>query len=421
MPISIANRGAPRSWLLAATLAALPLFAQAEPLPLAQALTRALRADPTQLAFAARQDAARAAERQAGRKPNPTLGLEVEDFAGSGAYGLVDRTQATVSYQQIEERGGKRQARAAVARGDAAVAQARRAVAVLDLLHEVELAWIEAATAESRTRVAQERLALAERTAAEVGRRVQAARDPLFAGARAQAQLAEARLALDQAKAEAEAARRRLSAYWDGGGDFEIDPRWIEDLAPATALAPAPAPVDLAVGEAERAAAEARIALEKAKTAQDPTWRAGVRYLNDGGDVAFVVGGSIPLTRHDTNKDAVARARAERTAAEADLAAARTLAERRIARLQTGLAIRAGEARRLEAEILPAQAKTVDLVRDGFNRGGFSYLDVIEAQKALIDTKTRRLAVLAAFQRERAELARLTGEHAALIPSETAR
>jgi cobalt-zinc-cadmium efflux system outer membrane protein len=421
MPIPIANRGAPRSWLLAATFAALPLLAHAEPLPLSQALTRALRADPTRLAFTARQDAARAAERQASRKPNPTLGLEVEDFAGTGAYGLIDRTQATVSYQQIEERGGKRQARAAVARGEAAVAKARREVAVLDLLHEVELAWIEAAAAESRTRVAQERLGLAERTATEVGRRVRAARDPLFAGARAQAQLAEARLALDQAKAEAEAARRRLSAYWDGGGDFEIDPRWIEDLAPADGLAAAPAPVDLAVGEAERAAAEARIALEKAKAVQDPTWRAGVRYLNDGGDVAFVVGGSIPLARHDTNQDAVVRARAERTAAEADLAATRTLAERHIARLQASLAIRASEARRLEAEILPAQAQTVDLVRDGFNRGGFSYLDVIEAQKALIDTKTRRLAVLAAFQRDHAELARLTGEHAALIPSETAR
>jgi len=421
MSIPIANRGAPRSWLLAATLAALPLFAHAEPLPLAQALARAVRADPTQLAFTARQDAAGATERQASRKPNPTLGLEVEDFAGSGAYGLVDQTQATVSYQQVEERGGKRQARAAVARGEAAVAQARRKVAVLDLLHEVELAWIEAVAAESRTRVAQERLALAERTATEVGRRVRAARDPLFAGARAQAQLAEARLALDQARAEAEAARERLSAYWDGGGDFEIDPRWIEDLAPADALAAAPAPVDLAVGEAERAAAEARIALEKANAVQDPTWRAGVRYLNDGGDVALVVGGSIPLPRHDTNQDAVARARAERTVAEADLVAARTLAERHIARLQTSLAIRAGEARRLEAEILPAQAKTVDLVRDGFNRGGFSYLDVIEAQKALIETKTRRLAALVAFQRDRAELARLTGEHAALIPSEIAR
>ena len=99
MPIPIANRGAPRCWLLAATLAAaLPFVAHAEPLPLAQALTRAVKADPTQLAFVARQDAARAVERQAGRKPNPTVGLEVEDFAGTGAYGLVDRTQACLLY-----------------------------------------------------------------------------------------------------------------------------------------------------------------------------------------------------------------------------------------------------------------------------------------------------------------------------------
>ena len=35
--------------------------------------------------------------------------------------------------------------------------------------------------------------------------------------------------------------------------------------------------------------------------------------------MAFLVGGSIPLARYDTNRGAIERAQAERTAADADL------------------------------------------------------------------------------------------------------
>ncbi|HQR90145.1 MAG TPA: TolC family protein [Caulobacter sp.] len=155
---------------------------------------------------------------------------------------------------------------------------------------------------------------------------------------------------------------------------------------------------------------------------QDPTWRAGLRYLNEGRDMAVVVGGSIPLARYDTNRGAIERALAERTAADADLLSGKVVRERQIARLQADLAARASEARRIEAEVLPAAERTVALVREGFNRGGFSYLDVIEAQKVLIDARSRRLDALKAYHTHRAQLARLTGRHAALIPaSETVR
>lgn len=147
-----------------------------------------------------------------------------------------------------------------------------------------------------------------------------------------------------------------------------------------------------------------------------------MRYLNDGGDVAAVIGGSIPLGRYDTNKAGIEQARAAQTAADLDLIGAKTVFERKIAAIQASLAQKAGEARRIETEIVPANARTVALVRDGFNRGGFSYLDVIEAQKALIDARARRLAVLKSFQIDRAQLNRLTGAFASLVPaSETTR
>lgn len=406
-----------RPWLLATALAlATPLSASAEPLGLSDALSRAAKADPARPALAARLQAAEAGVRQAAVRPNPVIGVEVEDLAGSGSYSLVDRAQATLYYQQSQERGGKRAARTALARGDIALVRLRDDVRMLDLLHEVEVAWIEAVAAEAEARLAADRLALAERARSEVSRRVKVARDPLFAGARADAQAAEAAIALSQAKARAANARHALSAYW-GGGEVEIDPSSLEDLSVADRVAAPASPVDLALLEAQRGVAAAKVRVEESKAVQDPTWRAGLRYLNDGGDVAAIVGGSIPLGRYDTNRGAIDQARATQTAADLDLMSAQAVLERKIAALQASLAQKAGEARGLAGEIVPANARTVDLVRDGFNRGGFSYLDVLDAQKALIEARSRRLAVLKSFQLDRAQLDRLTGAFASLVPA----
>jgi cobalt-zinc-cadmium efflux system outer membrane protein len=417
-----------RSWLLASALAvalplaASPLAARAQSLALNQALARAAQADPNRPAVEARLRAADAGARQAGVRANPVVGVELEDLTGTGPYSLIDRAQATVYYQQSLERGGKREARTALARTEVDLVRLRHQTKVLDLLEEVELAWVEALAAEARVRLARTRLDIAERARGEVDRRVKAARDPLFAGARADAQVAEARIALSQAQMTADTARRTLAGYWNGGVDFDIDPAALEDTSAALDVAGEPSSVDLALLDAERQTATAKVRLEETKAVQDPTWRAGLRYLNDGRDMAVVVGGSIPLARYDTNRGAIERAQAERTAADADLLSGKVLRERRIARVQADLAARVSEAARIQAEVLPAAERTVALVREGFNRGGFSYLDVIEAQKALIDARSRRLDALKAFHTDRALLARLTGRHAALIPaSETVR
>ena len=411
-----------RPWLLATALAlATPVLAHATPLTLPEALSRAAKADPARPALASRLTAAEAGARQAAVRPNPVVGIEVEDLAGTGSYSLVDRAQATLYYQQSQERGGKRAARTALARSDIALTRLRDDVRVLDLFHEVELAWIDAVAAEAEARLAADRLAIAQRAQGEVNRRVKAARDPLFAGARADAQVAEARIALAQAQTQAANARRAVAAFW-GGGDVEIDPAVLEDLSAANQVAGPASETDLALLDAQRGVAAAKVRVEESKAVQDPTWRAGLRYLNEGGDVAAVVGGSIPLGRHDTNKGAIEQARAARTAADLDLVGAKAVFERKIAGVQATLAQKASEARRIQAEVVPANARTVDLVREGFNRGGFSYLDVIEAQKALTDARAHRLAVLKSFQIDRAQLDRLTGAHASLIPaSETAR
>ncbi|MES2343014.1 MAG: TolC family protein [Pseudomonadota bacterium] len=422
MPIpSDARPRAPSRHLLAAgavLFAAIGLGAAAEPLTLPEALTRAATHDPARPAIAARVQAAEASLRQAEVRPNPSLGVDLENFAGSGDHSLLDRSEATISYQQTWERGGKREARSGVAQAELSLARARAKVRALDLLAEAQAAWVEALAAQAMIGIAEGQLAAAERLAQEVDRRVRAARDPLFAGERARTAVAQGRIARDQAIEGARQARAALAAFWGGTPDFELDPRQLE----LTAFAP-PGPLtetpDFAVLIAQRDAAASRIRLEQSRAVQDPTWRAGVRHFGEGNEVAVIVGGSIPLGRHDTNRGNIERAQAERTAAEADIAAAHVLSEREAARLTARRAAMLVELRRIDAEVLPGAGRAVAMVRDGFNRGGgaFTYLELADAQRAVIEAKARRIELLKTIHLDGVRLDRLTGRHAALIAS----
>lgn len=413
-----------RAWLAPATLAVAlawaPLSAAQTPPPLSlpDALARAAAADPSRPVLDARVAAAQAAVRQAGVRPNPSLGVELENFTGTGAYSLLNRTEATASYQQTIERGGKREARSGLARAQLDAARLRGTVRALDFLRDVQVAYAEALAAEADLLVAEARLVSAHSAQADIDRRVKSARDPLFAGSRAETSTAQAEIARDEARAAAAASRAALAAHW-GGGELALDLRTFFEVT-AAATTPLGAVPDLQLLAAERDAAIATVRIEQARAVSDPTFKAGVRYLGQNDDVAFVVGGTLPLRRYDNNRAGIERAQAERTAAEVEIEATRLARERQIARLTARLAASARESERIRAEVIPSAIRTVEQVRAGFNRGGFQYLDVTEAEKALYDARARRVQVLRQHHLDQAALDRLTGHHVGLIP-QTAR
>tara|TARA_R110001606_G_scaffold71247_2_gene163089 strand:- start:38411 stop:39682 length:1272 start_codon:yes stop_codon:yes gene_type:complete len=388
-------------------------------LSLERALARAAEVDPALPGGEARARAGDAAVRQADVRPNPTLGLMVENLPTLGGGNIIDRTETTLSYEQRFERGGDRPARVALARGEATVVQAEDAIRRLDRLEQVQRAWADALAAQAELEIARERLDLAERFQTEVQRRVNMARDPLFAGARAEAELAQAQIDFDQAGIQARLARATLGRFWIGAPDFSLDPVDFEDTSAAREVAGPVSEIDLAVLSAQRDVSRARVRVEQARATPDATVSVGIRHFWEGQDLGLVVGGSIPLGRYDRNEGAIARARFEGVAAEADMAALRQEGEREIARLQVLLASRALEARRIAEETLPQAERAVTLVRQGFARGGFTYNDVISAQTALLATRARRVAVLKQFHIDRARLDRLTGAHADLLGLET--
>lgn len=402
--------------------AALPLLfytqaASAEDLTLSDALARVASGDPVVAANAAQLQAANAAIAQADVRPRDVIGVDVEDFAGTGPYSPIDRSQTTAWYERTWERGGKREARIGAARSGVGVTSARARLRMLDLLAQVQAAWVEALAAEAAVPIAEQRLAEAGRVEAEVRRRVAAALDPLFAAERAKTAVAQARIANDQAHAAARIARANLAAWWGGTADYQLD------TAPFTILAAAPAAEgdlpDLALLDAESTAADARVRLAETGNVGDPTARVGVRHFGQDNEVALVVGGSIPLGNRSANRGNVERARADAQAAEAEIAVARVERRREIDRLAAERAALATEIVRLDREVLPGAERAVVMVRDGFRRAGtaFTFLEVSQASQAVIELRSRRIDLLRRFHLAGARLDRLTGRHLPLIAS----
>jgi outer membrane protein, heavy metal efflux system len=386
--------------------------AHTRPLTLEDALSRALAADFAVPAAKARIRGAEAGVRQANRPLNPSVGVEVENFAGSGAHGGFKRAETTFFLQQTIEMGGKRAARTDVARSELDATRARGAVRVLDLLKDVEVAWIEVVAATAQARVAEDRLAISLQLQSEIARRGQAGRDPLFTQSRADAQAALEQIAVDQARAVARIARANLAAYWRGTPDFEVDVDTFENAAAAFAAKVLNA--EVAVLEAESGVAAARVGLERSRASQDPTVRLGVRHFNETHDAALIAGFSIPLPIFDNNQGNIEKAEAERRAAELDLASARRALRRETTRLEARLAANSTEARRIQSEVIPQAERAVRLIREGLERGAFSYIEFADAQRTLNDARVRRIEVLKSFHLENATLSRLTGRHARL-------
>ncbi len=374
------------------------------------ALINALGDDPNIAAADAASRAADAGVRQAGRWNNPTIEVQRENFEGSGLYTGAERAETTYSLSQPFELGGDRGARRSIAQRDRDIAQIGAALQRLDVAEEVEHAFIDAQAAEASRIVAEERLVVARELADAVNRRVQAARDPFMAGSRAQARLAEAEIEAEAARRGAISARQRLASYWLGSGGFQVELASFEEVS---AEAPtAVASLDLALADAEARRAAAQVGLERARSIPDVDLQLGYRDFEETGETALVAGFSMPLQLWDRNTDNIARARADRDrAAHQRDARARAIA-REAALLASQIETARLEVQGLDTRVLPSSEEALRFARDGYVRGAFAYIDVLEAQRALADARLRRIESLRSYHRALASLARLTGVHA---------
>lgn len=382
---------------------------QSEIIPLAQAVQLAVEADLRPELANAEVRAARTERAIAALRPADTVSLEIEDFPGTGLASEVDSLQVTASFSRVWERGGKREAREALARRGVEVAETRLAAAEFEIREEVETLYAEAALAEGRLALACDQIALSRELEAVIQRRVEAARDPLLAGARATSDRLRAEAEARRHAAQAANLRDALGAYWLAKDDFRIDPDFLEAKVTPRAFDIA----DISSPELDRLSKEqlqsaAQIELERAQAIPDITWNVGVRKFGLEEDAAVIAGASIPLGTGGRSEAAVARARADQLRIEVEREALRQELIRRATGYRRAALSALDQIEEIDTVLLPAANEAVALARDGYARGAFSYLDIISAQSAVDDLREERLTQLRTYVLNDAALARLS-------------
>lgn len=401
-------------WPLRAALACvasgtLCASAFAQTAPPFQALLKQAQASAPRLSLgAAETRAAEGMAVQAATRPNPTLGLMVENAAGSGPYKDFDSAETTLSIEQPLELGGKRAARTSAAQADLAAARARDSLGQVDFARDLAHAYANAEAAQRRLAIAREGVDLAQADARAARLLVDNGKEAQVRAVQAEAGLASTRAELGAVQAETETALARLSALTGSSDTYAAVAGGLLDAAAAPSSSePAFSPA-IAAARAERDAAERRIAVERSRRTPDLAVSFGVRRLRDEDATAAVFGVSAPLPLFDRNRGAVAAASANAQAAQARLAMvqAEQDGDRRAATAQVAAAGQTLEASR-QAE--GAAAEAYRLARVGYDAGRLPLSEVLAARRDLIAARGRAVDTKLARVKALADLARAQG------------
>ncbi|MEW6520087.1 MAG: TolC family protein [Thermodesulfobacteriota bacterium] len=385
-----------------------------EQLTLAEALSLALRHNPTLAAFAEEIRARDAAALQAGLPPNPDLELEVENFGGQDELQDLEGAETTIALSQLIELGGKRSKRRQVASLEKDLAGWDYRSSKLDVLAATARSFIKVLAAQQQVSLNDELVSLAEKTQAAVGERVEAGKVSPLENSRVQVELAAARSEANRTQRELAAARLRLGAAW--GMAPVTFTRAVGDLAAVQALPPAETVQnlladnpDLLRWQSEGERHEAALALASSQALPDLSLKVGVRNFQDTDSNALMVGIQVPLPFFNRNQGGVAEARAK-------LRKSRELQQAAEAELRTGLGetwqmLTAAyvEAVTIRDQILPGAQEAYEATAFGYREGKFDLLEMLDSQRTLFTVKRQYLQALETYHLAQTELQRFTG------------
>lgn len=376
-------------------------------LTLDAAVQTALQQNPLLKAFGYELESNDGAIRQAGLLPNPSVSIDLEDNR------KATRT-TTMMLNQMIELGGKRSARVELA-------QRTRDVAALDLeAQRSEIrgnaiqAFFDVLIAQERVKVAQESMQIARTGADAVARRVTAGKVSPTEETRARVAEATARIELRQARADLSTALNALSTVMGTplGSISQVD-------GSPDALPPLPGSAELGVriqsspilrrAQMEVQRADAAFNLERARGIPDVTVGLGGKRAPDTGRTQPMISVSIPIPLFDRNQGAQFQAMRKRDAAQAQAQAEEQRLRAEVVQAADQLQARSDEISALRKDVLPGAQTAYEAARRGFELGKFGFLDVLDAQRTLLQARGQYFEALSQAHRLSADIDRRLG------------
>ena len=376
---------------------------------LKDALSLALKANP-EIAVAMRErEAIEGLKTQAATRPNPSLSTSIQDTRS--AY-----RQTFLQLNQEIELGNKRQARM-----DAADMFSQKAEAELDSkkaeIHaNVIAAFYAVLIAQERLSLAQSSRDIAESARDAASKRVKAGKSSPVEETKSNIAASSAKIEWNQAQAQLSNSRARLASLWGSHlpilvnvqGDVTAVPEILKSADVFQSLENAPT-IKLAKIEIDSRSALTKI--ERSKATPNITISAGVMNNQElGGLNQALLGLSIPIPVFDRNQGHVQEAVSREYKAQDELAALKNQLEVNLSSQLQRLGAAKQAAESIRTDILPSAQSAFDAANKGFSAGKFNFLEVLDAQRTLVQTKSQYISALSEAHQSVAEIERILGD-----------
>jgi len=268
--------------------------------------------------------------------------------------------------------------------------------------------------------LSKRRLELADETLNIVKKRVAAAASPEIEYTKADIEKSSAEIEKRNADTDYINTRNELANLLglDSGDMLDID----EDLAIL------PIPVDrqllinslnsapqARINEFAKIQARSSLDLAKATGVPDPTIGLGVRQFFDNDDTALVALLSFPLPVFDRNQGEIKSALANITRTDAVARATELSLLQAALNTWETFNTRLNETNYYQDNIIPNSRKAYEQAEYGYNRGAFTFLDLLDAQRTLNKVQSDYLKSISRLYRSKTQIDFLMGKHKGLI------
>ncbi len=403
-----------RSWLMFFMLMPQWLFAD-EVLTLTQVLNQVMTNNPLLRVFDFREQYLLGKSAAAQLLPGYSIDIEVDNIAGSGDFSGTRNTELTIALSSVIELGGKPQAREFAAFAQRDLAYAKQQSLALDLMGRTATQFINTLAVQERLKLAIDSEALVSDMLAVVTKRVSAGIAPETEQLRAQVSLVQASLEVAKLTRLADTHRVALAAIMGNqGAHFTIlqgdlyqfpDMVDFDDLFVRVQQSP-----NILIYASESRLRQAELALARVKSQADIKWSLGVRRLQETTDNALVATISVPLLTQGRAQGAIRSAIATRD----EISVRReerllVLYARLYDAYQTCLQ-GIDSVRIIKTQNIPNLGKILRQTRAAYERGRYSYLELISVQQQLIEAQNKLIDVATATLNAAVIIEQLTAE-----------
>jgi cobalt-zinc-cadmium efflux system outer membrane protein len=377
-------------------------------LALEDALNLALNANP-EIAVALRErEAIEGIKTQAAVRPNPSISTLMRDTRSA-------KRETTLQINQEFELGNKRDARIEAAETLYSKAEAELGNKRSEIHANVIVAFYGVLGAQERLNLAKSSLEIANLALDAASKRVKAGKSSPVEETKSKIAESAAKIELGQATSQLNSSRKLLTALWGNSlpvfdhadGDVTVVPETgaLNELSAMLENAPA-----VKLAKLEINTREAVTKIERSKSTPNVTISAGIVNNQDLGLNQALIGLSVPIPVFDRNQGNLQEAISRKYKAEDELIALKNQLGVNLAGQHERLNAARQASESLRTEILPSAQSAFYAANKGFTAGKFNFLDVLDAQRTLVQAKSQYIQALLEAHQAVAEIERILGD-----------